>query len=197
VDLPAQAIQTLLLFLLPGFLAASIWYNLIPTPKPSPFERVVQALILTMLVQALVMGTGQLLTTVGKWRHFGLWSSDVGLAWSLIYATVLGMVMAWLSNTDRLHKLLRRAGITHQTSFSSEWYGAFCQQASYVVLHLNGSRRLFGWPQEWPSTPEIGHFVIVQAEWLEDGRRLALPETEKILVRATDVEMVEFLPPKT
>jgi hypothetical protein len=89
--------------------------------------------------------------------------------------------------------LLRKFGITHQTSFSSEWYGALSQNAGFVVLHLKGERRLYGWPEEWPSTPDKGHFVVAQAEWLDDGKRIELTGVHRILVRADDVEMVELM----
>ena len=39
--------------LLPGFLAAWVYYGLTAHPKPSPFERVIQALIFTVIVRAL------------------------------------------------------------------------------------------------------------------------------------------------
>ena len=45
----------ILTFLLPGFVAAAIFYSLTSHPKPGAFERVVQALIFTMVVRAIIM----------------------------------------------------------------------------------------------------------------------------------------------
>ena len=43
--------------LLPGFLSAWIFYALTAHPKPSPFERIVQALIFTVIVRATTIVT--------------------------------------------------------------------------------------------------------------------------------------------
>ncbi|SUP44184.1 Uncharacterised protein [Vibrio furnissii] len=48
-------IITLLQYLLPGFVAAWMFYSLTSYPKPSQFERVVQALIFTIFIQAIVV----------------------------------------------------------------------------------------------------------------------------------------------
>jgi hypothetical protein len=55
---------------------------------------------------------------------------------------------------------------------------------------------LYGWAEEWPSAPDQGHFVIAQAEWLdENNQSKPLTGVEKILVKAGDVEMVELMTP--
>ncbi len=47
------------------------------------------------------------------------------------------------------------------------------------------------------STPDAGHFVVAQGEWLgEDGKRIELTGVQRILVKAQDVEMVELMRPK-
>ena len=43
-----------LVFLLPGFVAASIFYSLTSHPKPEIFDRVIQALVFTVIVQVTV-----------------------------------------------------------------------------------------------------------------------------------------------
>ena len=103
-------------------------------------------------------------------------------------------MFAWIQNTDRVHSRLRKFGITHQTSFSSEWYGALSQaRGGYLVLHLTGERRLYGWAVEWPNTSEHGHFVIAEAEWLVNGDKIPLKGVERIVIRVQDVEMVELM----
>ena len=49
MDIPDQSVITVLTYLLPGFITAALVYSLTPSPRPIPFERVVQALIFTML----------------------------------------------------------------------------------------------------------------------------------------------------
>lgn len=124
----------------------------------------------------------------------GNWTDETQLVWSVAVAVFLGVLVAYLANTDKLHARLRDFKITHQTSYSSEWYGALCQNRGYIVLHLVGQRRLYGWPEEWPSAPDQGHFVMAEVEWLvEDDKTIPLTGVEKIVIKATDVEMVEFM----
>jgi hypothetical protein len=194
MDVPSETVIAILTYLLPGFITAALVYVLTPEPRPIPFERVVQALIFTMLVQVGVTGVGAGLRWVGlQWFSIGLWTEHVRLGWSVVLAGVLGLFIAWAANTDRIHRALRAVGLTCQTSFSSEWYGVFSRNKGYVVLHLTGRRRLYGWPEEWPSTPGHGHFVMAQAEWLDEDNRIELAGVDRILIRAEDVEMVEVM----
>jgi hypothetical protein len=193
MEFPGQDVIAVLTYLLPGFITAAVVYSLTPAPRPIPFERVVQALIFTMLVQVCVVGIGFALREAGSVVSVGAWTDNVRLAWSVLVAGALGLAVAWAANTDRLHAVLRALRVTCQTSFSSEWYGAFSRNKGYVVLHLTGQRRLYGWPEEWPSTPGTGHFVMAQAEWLSEEARTELSGVKRILVKAEDVEMVEMM----
>jgi hypothetical protein len=155
MDLPSQTIINVLTFLLPGFIAAALLYSLIPRPRPIPFERVVQALIFTVVIQTAVSGVELSLISLGtQIGSIGLWTQQTQIVWSIALAIVMAGVLAWLDNYDRLHTVWRRLGITHQTSFPSEWFGTLSQHNGYVVLHLSGNRRLLGWPREWPNQPD-------------------------------------------
>ena len=107
---------------------------------------------------------------------------------------IVALVAVWITNTDALHALFRRMGLTKETSYPSEWYSTFSRNPDcYVVLHLKGERRLYGWPEEWPSRPDQGHFRIAEGEWLFDDRRSPAEGVSYTLVPATEVEMVDFL----
>src|SRR5262245_48704413 len=126
MDLPSKSIIELLTFLLPGFTAVEILHNLTPgTPRRTPFERVVQALILTILIQAPVYLIQQILLFGGR-RGFvlGFWSEGARLVWSFLVAGGLGLLLAHATNHDGFFQFLRRLGITQQTSYPSEWCGA-------------------------------------------------------------------------
>jgi Family of unknown function (DUF6338) len=194
LDLPSTAVVEVLRFLLPGFIAAWVYYTLTPAPRQIPFERVIQALILTMIVQVLLVGISATTEWIGRAaRPLGEWTPNTQLVWSVAIALLLGLFLAWATNRDKLHGCLRKLGVTDQTSYTSEWYGALSQNKGYVVLHLKGSRRLYGWPEEWPSVADRGHFVMANAEWLEGDQRLALTGVQHIVIPAGEVEMVELM----
>ena len=180
-----------LTFLLPGFVAAAIFYSLTSHPRPGAFDRVIQALIFTVIGQAIVALILSIDSTV---KESIQWVSNWEFILSVLVAIILGLAASYASNRDTVHGILRRLGVTRETSFPSEWYSAFSRHhGCYVVLHLKGQRRLYGWPEEWPSHPEEGHFRIAEAEWLVESERMPATGVSAILISGGEVEMVEFL----
>lgn len=190
--------------LLPGFVAAWVFYGLTAHPRPSPFERVVQALVFNVIIQPFVFATEYMLTTLGRYTALGPWSVESETTASVVFAFILGTVFAGMANSDTIHRCLRTSWPfapenwrwTWNTSYPSHWYSAFSLETEhFVVLHLTGERRLYGWPDEWPDDPDRGHFILSEPEWLlEDGSRRPAEVVEKIVVPASEVEMVEFIP---
>lgn len=202
--------------LLPGFVAAWIFYGLTPHPKKEPFERVVQALIFTGIVQAIVFIVGGVLLLLGRLVSIGEWTEKVQFVWSIGIAAVIGLVVAGLANNDLLHSWLRERDWylydkhetakkaaaapkrhwiwTARTSYPSEWFHALNQDRRWVILHLKDRRRLHGWPAEMPDQPDGGHFVIWQPEWLlSDGQRAMLYNVERMIVPVSKVVFVEVM----
>lgn len=191
-----QEVITLLRHLLPGFLSAWVYYGLTSFELPSQFERVVQALIFTLLVQPLIYIAKVACLFGGRFMAIGYWTETSDIAASVIFAFILGATFAAFAYNDRFHALMRKAKITKETSFPSEWYGAFCNSVTYVVLHLKNQNRIYGWPREWPSQPGVGHFVIEQASWLNDeNEEVPMTNVNSVLVPADEVTLVEFMNP--
>lgn len=183
----------LLSFLLPGFLVAWIFYAFTPHQKPTQFERVVQALLFTLLVSVLVSLQRVTLLSLGQWYRLGTWDRDVELIASVLTATGLGFLATYLTNTDRLHIWLRRVGVSQRSSQPSEWCTVFADHETYVVLELKDGRRLYGWPQVWPSNFERGHIFITQPSWVHAEPQVELNTTDGILVPVAEVVNVEFV----
>ena len=186
---PSSEVIDVLVFLLPGFVAASIFYSLTSHPKPEVFDRVIQALVFTVIVQVTV--------TVISMVANVTWKEDLTPVISVLIAVVLALATVYWSNNDLIHRILRRFNVTKETSYPSQWYSTFWRLGGcYVVLHLKGERRLYGWPEEWPSQPDRGHFRISEGGWLSDNNKndgKSTPEISAILIPAIDVEMVEFV----
>ncbi len=194
MELLENEVLQVLSFLLPGFLTAWVFHGLTSFPARSQFERLIQALIFTSIIQVLVVLFRSVLEVVGTMIGAdNPWTSQASFTSSLVIALILGVVLSKFTNYDIVHALLRKLGVTYQNSFPSEWFSAFARHKTYVVLHLSGERRLYGWPVEWPTDPEKGHFLIVDAEWLTDGNPIKLESVETILIPVAEVEMVEFM----
>ncbi len=182
----------ILAFLLPGFVAAAIFYSLTSFPRPDAFERVVLALIFTAISQAITEYGLSVFVEAGG-------AAEAGSQWRLLssipVAAVLGLGAAVSSNTDAVHGLCRCLRITRETSYPSEWYSTFARlnDNSYIVLHLPGERRLYGHAREWPSNPKDGHFCVIEPEWLGENNERSKTGVSAMLIPASEVTMVEFL----
>ena len=191
----SKDILALLTQLMPGFLTAWVVYGLTTYTKPSQFERIVQALIYSFMVSALVAVAEPLLLLAGQFVRLGMWDSSAELIASAVLALALGFLLSFFMKNDVFFRQARRLGLTSRTPFPSEWYGAFAARPPrYVVLHLEGGRRITGYPIEWPTEPTSGHFKLTDAAWLDDlNNEIPLDTNDSILIAAKQVEMVEFL----
>lgn len=179
----------LLVFLLPGFVAAACFYWLTSLPKPSPFERVVQALVFTAIVQS---SAWIIRLEIDRRNEVSLDESATN-ALTVFLAVGIGLVFAVAVNHDVVHRIFRLFKMTRENSYKSVWRSTLSSRQEYVVLHLVDGRRLYGWPAEWPNRSDDGHFRITEAEWLDANRKGKRKEASAILISATDVRMVEFV----
>lgn len=181
----------LLTFLMPGFIAAWVFYGLTSHPKPGQFERVIQALILTFVVYALALLVQAALEMLGRLWSLGEWSAKSHTFTSVLLGLLLGAGLAYAVNKDSFHSWLRAKGFTSRTAHPSEWYCVLSQKPTFVILHLLDGRRLYGWPKEWPIERERGQFYIQLPSWIdENGRDVPLPQLDGILIDAKDVQWV-------
>lgn len=189
----SKDLVSLLGYLLPGFLVAWIFYSLTTHQKPAQLERVIQALIFTLLVSGLVIVVREVCYLAGGFYRFGAWDKDSELLVSIVLALILGLCAAYLTNTDALHDWLRKRKISKRSSHASEWCIAFAMEPTYVVVEFKDGRRLYGWPAIWPSNFEKGHLYITDPEWIHGDRPLQPPANHGILVQVTEIAHVEFL----
>ncbi|MEN0105741.1 MAG: DUF6338 family protein [Pseudomonas sp.] len=191
-DLVREVIP-LLQYLIPGFLAAWIFYSLTAFKRPDSFGQIVQALIFTFVIHGVVGALGWLLTGFGEHVFaVGPWGPVSHSFCSFFVAVLLGLASCYSANNDRLYRFLRRRKITRETSYPSEWDSAFSLYPGFVVLHLLDGRRLYGWPTHWPPYSSSGQFVIQAPSWLDqDGVETPL-SADGMVIDVSKVQWVEF-----
>jgi len=188
----SKDLVALLQYLAPGLVVAWVFFGLTSHNKPSQFERVVQALIFTVVVQLLVKVEETVFKAIGKSVSFGEWTETSTLGAALLTALLCGFFLSACVNADAVHRAVRKLGITSRTSHPCEWFGIFKDYPRFVVLQLKNGSRIFGWPKVWPSEPNTGHFFITFALRTVDDIEQDLGHLEGILIDAKDVEWVEF-----
>lgn len=190
----SEKLISLLVFLLPGFLAMQVFFGMTSFQKSSPFERAVQALVATYSVKVIVTLISILLLFLGDFISFGVWSSKSDLVASFFVAIIVGWVGALSLNTGFIPELIRKFGKTTKDGGApSEWVRVFDSNKLYITLHMKDGRRLTGWPSVWPSNPKNGHFFITHAAWVSKSREIPLDHLEGLLVSTDDVDFIEFV----
>lgn len=189
----SKEIISLLNFLLPGFLAAWVIYGLTNHEKPNQFERTIQALILNVFIQAAVWLLEKSMLWVGGVFEVGYWGRSSELLASYSLALGFGLLVSKSSQEDSLYSRLRKLKLTGRSSHPNEWSDVFSKFPRFVVLHLEGERRLYGWPEVWPSKPYEGHFFMVYPSWQTDEGSADITGVEGVLIDAKEVKWVEFL----
>ncbi len=189
-------IISVLQYLLPGFVASAVFYGLTSYYKPSPFERVVQALVFTYLIRGGIEVIDHFTAQI---EYIDDWYQDENFLVTLLLAIVLGTVVSVFANNDKFHELLRFLKFTKENSFpaKSEWMRTFAGNVNkHIVLHLNDDRRIYGWPKEWPTDPKGGYFLLQEVNWLgEDDKSIPMEGVESMLISSEDVKRVEFMKP--
>lgn len=191
----------LLVFLLPGFLTAAIFHSLTSHRKPEPFERVVSALIFTILIQFTTLIVRYSISMIIELPEL-LFDVPVNIFFAVPISIILGLVFSYLSNHDILHKCLRLRWlrITEETSYPSEWDPMFLRYGSEaaIMLYLKQDYNLYGKLEEYPSDPKSGYFILREAEWItNEGKTIPLEidsDAVSVLVPATEVKMVALSP---
>lgn len=190
----SKDVLSLLTQLMPGFLTAWVVYGLTTYTKPAQFERVVQALIYSFMVNALVQVIQPILLFAGRYVRLGTWDQSAELITSATVAVAMGVLLSYFMTNDAFFSRARSLRLTSRTPYPTEWYGAFAAKPRYVTLHLEGARRILGYPMEWPTEPTSGHFRLSNAAWLDDQNiETPLDGNDSILIPANQVKMVEFL----
>jgi len=188
----SKEVVSLLNFLAPGFIVAWIYFGLTSYAKPSQFERVVQALIFTVAVQAIVSVERWFLLLLGNVHSFGVWTQESGVFASLLTAIGFGLLVVSLARKDAIHRASRRLGVTTRSGHPCEWFSILAEYPRYIVLQLKDGSRIYGWPTMWPSNPENGHFFITNAVRTVEEQEQDLPHLEGLMISAADVSYVEF-----
>ena len=195
MGIPDGDVVTLIYRLLPGFLAAAVFHSLTPYPRRDVLDRVVAALIFTLLSEVSVSFIHPFLLWVGS-RAFslGVWDDESRLATTASMGLIFGVGWATLVNRGYPHHVLSKWGVTRKTSLPTQWYDSFATFERFVIINFMDGRRLMGWPRGWPDEPDAGHFLIERPIWvLDDGTKADMVQVEALLVRAAEVESVEFL----
>jgi hypothetical protein len=149
----SQETITILYFLLPGFVAATVFYLFTPHRRTTEIsERTIEAFILTGVVQFFVMTIKSLALLIGKLFVICAWTENTSLGVGLFLALVIGFGLVFCSNNDLPHKWLRE--LPHNEDLRKcwcfRWLGK-CSCARWLGKRLEGKclTKETTFPTEW------------------------------------------------
>lgn len=206
----AEGTVQLLNYLISGFLTAWIFYSLTPFRINNQFERVIQALIFTVIIKSSYSFIEWLLLLVGETYYVGKIYSNTEDILPLFLAIFYGFLFSYISNNDYIHRISRYLGISQEHSYVSEWFYAFKSNPGkcIIIQTKNDStfdgQRIYGYPSEFPSQHIDGHFNIYEPSWVVEEKNddatvssilLEMSGVESILVPSEAVAWIEFIKP--
>lgn len=179
----------LLFSLLPGLLTYIVVRALTARErKLDAVEAVLHGLAYTVLVHALWA-----LLTLKSWIPT---PEIVGLSFCSL---AIGLMIAKCHSRGWIYNLLRRFGLTEESTWQSAWETSFREARAagreYAVLYLKDGRRIMGAVRGFSSEQSSGHVAIDQSQWLNDENEVtAIPGL--MLLSANEIWSVQFLDPK-
>jgi hypothetical protein len=138
----------ILLFLLPGFVSVGILEVLCVRKSKDVFERVIEALIFTMLNLACFLVLRSLLERLPRLQFaHDQFLTPGNISLMALCAFAIGIVVAAEINHEWLLGILNnRFHLTRKTAKPSTWNETWTHAQKFVVVHLDDGRRIYGWP---------------------------------------------------
>lgn len=161
------------LYLLPGFVGAVVYDYLIEREPPSGFERIIEALVLTLvsstvahlafripLFPDLALNKDTSLTSV-----LGAFIGT-SLMYIALISAAISLVIACMNNHKLLYGLLNATKITFKYGEYDVWKDMFDLKRGYwVKLALKDGRFLIGWPRFYSSSDKPRELFLAEASW--------------------------------
>ena len=191
----------ILLVLLPGFASAYLVQLLAARRKQSELDKVVEALILSLILYLLTLPFFRYSLPIA-WHSFpdqNSSSSQVFIEWPhllalAILALALGSIYAASINHDWLTAPFRWLKITERSARSSVWNDVFSDLQGFVQVGLSDGRSVIGWIRNYSDEDETHVLFLEDAAWVDDkGKELAIRGPGILLSKDSGIEYVMFL----
>ncbi len=193
-------VLNILLFLCPGLLASWVLRLLVYRKESSAFDKVVGALLGSLVIYALCAGFGHdAAVQMTETKHGdvvtrGITYNASAIAWLFGVATALPLLMVYALNQDWLGRALRKIRITSQSARATIWLDVFAEYRRYVVVHLADERRVFGWIMHYSNTAEDGFIYLHGPKWLDAKNQYIETNSHGLfLVKRDLIDFIEFL----
>lgn len=192
---------TVLVILLPGFLAARIEQRLVANPEQNEFDKTVEALLYSFFIYLSFTAINRSLPVslrieqVGGASRYSIEANPTRLALLPLIAIILAALMAFATNNDFFGRFFRWLRVTRRTWRGYVWSDVFHDYGGVVQVELADGRSVIGWLKYFSDRPENGSLFLERASWVVAGNTESVPIDGPgiLLTGASDIRSVMFL----
>jgi hypothetical protein len=192
---------TVLVILLPGFLAARIKQRLTVNREQSELDKIIEALLYSFLTYIIFTAITHTIPvalkteTKGEITRYFVEGPDLGrLALLLLIPLFLGIGMSFLANNDLLGRLFRWIRVSRRSWRDSIWSDVFHNFGGAVQVELADGRSVMGWLKYFSDRPEDSSVFLERAAWVDSDLELVYVAGPGIfLTKESGIRSVAFL----
>ncbi len=188
----------ILVFLIPGFLSSTLLNTLIVRRPKETLDKVVEALIFSFVIYAVVAIAIRetpvvfVPEEVGETTTLSIHYNPKVVVLILALAVLFPLLLGLLTTTNAHMKLLRAVRITEKSARETVWLDVFADQKRYVIVNLKSGRRVFGWPMYYSNTPEEGMIYLYNPAWIGDNGQYIDLDIHGLFLVGEDINSIEF-----
>ena len=190
-----QALQ-ILIFLIPGFISEVILNAFIVRKEKKEFERIIEALIFSMLIYTIysIAIGGSPIVLNQTTTSITLSYEKYSLSWLSAFSIGIPVVLGLLVTNDLHMKLARSLRISRKTARSSVWFDVFYDIRAHIIINFENGRRIYGWPMYYSNDPKNPYIFLFKPAWIQGDQFVHLDDLEGILITPEQkIESIEFL----
>lgn len=187
-----QALQ-FLIFLIPGFISATILDSLVVRKERKELGKIIEALIFSMIIYTIYSFiSGRSPVTLNQIEKSITYDSKSFL-WLGLLSISIPVVLSFLITNDWHMKVARKLRISNRTARSSVWHDAFSDKDTYIIINFENGRRIYGWPLYYSEVPMNPYIFLANPAWIEGEEYIELNVEGILITPEQKIESIEFL----
>jgi Family of unknown function (DUF6338) len=190
---------TVLIILLPGFLAAKLEQRLTIKGERTEFDKIIDALLYSFLSYILYSSFTKSFpfdirdTVTAQGHEYAIITNAGLLAVLASIAIALAILKSYLINRDMFGKLFRTLRISQKTWRDSTWSDVFHTYGEAVQVQLSDGRSVMGWLKHYSDDAEEGCIFLERAAWVADDTLIEIDGPGILLSKKSEISSISFL----
>lgn len=185
----------ILIFLIPGFISATILNALIVRKEKKELGKIIEALIFSMLIYTIYsFVSGRSPVTLNQIEKSITYSYDSkSFLWLGLLSIGIPIVLSCFVTNDWHMKIARTMRISNKTARSSVWFDVFCDIRKHIIINFENGRRLYGWPMYYSNEPGNPYIYLFKPAYIQEDKWVDLDVEGILITPEQKIESIEFL----